>query len=100
MVKILYRGRRKVVFFGRQGRETVFLRRARKSHLCHSKLRDGILIERHFIKPGELYFEDHITYIQKKRGGGAYRKHHTIRVCDRCWKGPKPLDCLPVLVVN
>ena len=90
MVKIIYRDEKKVVFFGSKGRETVILRKARKRHLCHQQLRDGILIQRHFIEPGEYYYEDHINYTQRRRYGVGYIKHHIIKICTKCWKGPRP----------
>ena len=90
MVKIIYRDDTKVVFFGKQGREIVILRKARKRHLCHQQLRNGIRIQRHFIELGEHYFEDHIRYTQRRGYGVGYIKHHKIKICTKCWKGPRP----------
>lgn len=90
MVEILYRDDKKVVFMGGRGRETVTLRKATKRHLCHQQLKNGTLIHRHFIEPGDYYFEDHITYLQRNRRGKGYKKHHVIKVCMDCWIGPTP----------
>ena len=86
MVRVLYRGRRVVVFMGRRGRETVRLRVARKPHVCEECHRP--------INPGDWYFEDHITYVGRKRSGEGYLWHHRHIVCPRCWRGPKPLEYL------
>jgi len=93
MIKIKYRDTKKVVFFGSQGIETVILRKAKKPHLCHQQLRKEIQIQRHFIKPGEYYFEDHIRYVQRRTYGSGYIKHHKIKICKKCWKGPRPIGC-------
>lgn len=94
MVKILYRGPRKVVFMGNQGKETATLRKAVKQHLCHNRLRDGVLIHRHFIEKGEEYIEDKLNYTQRKSNGYGYVKRRTIKVCLDCWKGPRPVDAI------
>lgn len=92
MVRILYRDNKKVIFFGSKGRETVIRRKARKRHLCNEKARNGILIQRHFIEIGDYYFDDQLQIPKRRTYGPGYIRYHNMKICSKCWKGPRPIN--------
>jgi len=71
---------RKVMY--KKGKEKVVKRRARKPFSCDEC---GCLIG-----IGEEYYDDHISYVQRRRSNGhGYIRWIRHIVCESCWKGPK-----------